>query len=992
MKGYIGLQSEYSLLNSTIRLETLFEEIKQRGYDTVFLSDDNNLYASYKFFSVSTPIKRILGIRLSITHLEQQTSLYAYAISKKGHQNLIILSSLVQLSKNKTVDMGDLIKYQEDLIFISSGYTSDIDQAILKNDLLEARKRVENYRYLLKHFYLGLMVQTLKMEIEVAPKIAKLAEHYGIGLMPLHASNYIEDEASYDALIKIDHQDRIRFDEGDFGVPTYDRLIQSFSEYKPVFSTLEQVFGKVSYVPEKAVFELPNPLEKGISSKSYLKDLCDVGLSLRHKKQPFEHPEKYKERLNYELSVIDKMGYNNYFLVVWDFVKYAKKEGIMVGPGRGSAAGSLVSFALGITDVDPIKYDLLFERFLNPERISMPDIDLDFPDNKRDDVIRYVQAKYGKHHVVSITTFGTFQVKSSIRDICRTQGLSVADTNRIVKLATEAYEITDPKTEDILKLAQSIEGLPRHTGTHAAGIILSSVDLSRIIPLQSGSSDLYQSQLEAEDLEKMGLLKIDFLGIRNLQIIKETLGLIEKKNIKIDLYNLPLNDKKTFDLLSKADTVGVFQLESVGMKRVLTKLKPNQFEDLVAILALFRPGPMDNIDIYIERRAGQKFDYIDEELKDILAPTYGIIIYQEQIMKIASKFANYTLAEADLLRRGVSKKDKDILENERVKFIQKAVQNHKSEALANKIYDYILKFALYGFNRSHSVAYAMVAYQMAYLKAHHFDAFMTVLLSSVASNTEQVIDYISKLKEKGIKVLKPNIQVSDFDFLLTDKGIIYPLLAIKNIGTQTVLKIKEARASSPFQDYDDFKKRLSNDLNDKIMEAFIFSGALDGFGLNKRTLYENRQLVHKDYELFVSDIVMKTYDEYPLEVLIEKEKTALGFNLSMTPISVYQDIIQKHQLTPLGEIEKTTKTLGMVKRVKVIQTKQGKPMAFIEVSDGDTTLDVTVFPEVYAKYGRLLSSKSLLIFTIEPNQYEGKKYILNRIEVIADETTSTELQ
>lgn len=992
MKGYIGLQSEYSLLNSTIRLETLFEEIKQRGYDTVFLSDDNNLYASYKFFSVSTPIKRILGIRLSITHLEQHTSLYAYAISKKGHQNLIILSSLVQLSKNKTVDMGDLIKYQEDLIFISSGYTSDIDQAILKNDLLEARKRVENYRYLLKHFYLGLMVQTLKMEIEVAPKIAKLAEHYGIGLMPLHASNYIEDEASYDALIKIDHQDRIRFDEGDFGVPTYDRLIQSFSEYKPVFSTLEQVFGKVSYVPEKAVFELPNPLEKGISSKSYLKDLCDVGLSLRHKKQPFEHPEKYKERLNYELFVIDKMGYNNYFLVVWDFVKYAKKEGIMVGPGRGSAAGSLVSFALGITDVDPIKYDLLFERFLNPERISMPDIDLDFPDNKRDDVIRYVQAKYGKHHVVSITTFGTFQVKSSIRDICRTQGLSVADTNRIVKLATEAYEITDPKTEDILKLAQSIEGLPRHTGTHAAGIILSSVDLSRIIPLQSGSSDLYQSQLEAEDLEKMGLLKIDFLGIRNLQIIKETLGLIEKKNIKIDLYNLPLNDKKTFDLLSKADTVGVFQLESVGMKRVLTKLKPNQFEDLVAILALFRPGPMDNIDIYIERRAGQNFDYIDEELKDILAPTYGIIIYQEQIMKIASKFANYTLAEADLLRRGVSKKDKDILENERVKFIQKAVQNHKSEALANKIYDYILKFALYGFNRSHSVAYAMVAYQMAYLKAHHFDAFMTVLLSSVASNTEQVIDYISKLKEKGIKVLKPNIQVSDFDFLLTDKGIIYPLLAIKNIGTQTVLKIKEARASGPFQDYDDFKKRLSNDLNDKIMEAFIFSGALDGFGLNKRTLYENRQLVHKDYELFVSDIVMKTYDEYPLEVLIEKEKTALGFNLSMTPISVYQDIIQKHQLTPLSEIEKTTKTLGMVKRVKVIQTKQGKPMAFIEVSDGDTTLDVTVFPEVYAKYGMLLSSKSLLIFTIEPNQYEGKKYILNRIEVIADETTSTELQ
>jgi DNA polymerase-3 subunit alpha len=992
MKGYIGLQSEYSLLNSTIRLETLFEQIKQRGYDTVFLSDDNNLYASYKFFSVHTDIKRILGIRLSITHLEQNTTLYAYAMTKKGHQNLIILSSLVQLSKTKTVDMADLIKYQEDLIFVSGGYASDIDQAILKNDLQEARRRVESYRYLLKQFYLGLMVQTLKMEIEVAPKIAQMAQQYQIGLLPLHMSNYIDDQASYDALIKIENQDRIRYDDGDFGLPSYEQLIQSFSEYKMVFSSLEQAFNAVKYVPEKAVFELPNPLEKGISSKSYLKDLCDVGLSLRHKKQPLEQPERYKERLNYELSVIDKMGYNNYFLVVWDFVKYAKKEGIMVGPGRGSAAGSLVSFALGITDVDPIKYDLLFERFLNPERISMPDIDLDFPDNKRDDVIRYVQSKYGKHHVVSITTFGTFQVKSSIRDICRTQGISVADTNRIVKLATEAYEITDSKTLDILKLAQSIEGLPRHTGTHAAGIILSAVDLSRIIPLQSGSSDLYQSQLEAEDLEKMGLLKIDFLGIRNLQIIKETLGLIEKKNIKIDLYNLPLNDKKTFDLLSRADTIGVFQLESIGMKRVLTKLKPNQFEDLVAILALFRPGPMDNIDVYIERRAGQKFDYIDEELKDILAPTYGIIIYQEQIMKIASKFANYSLAEADLLRRGVSKKDKDILENERKKFIQKAVDNHKSEALAIKIYDYILKFALYGFNRSHSVAYAMVAYQMAYLKAHYFDAFMTVLLSSVSSNTDQVIDYISKLKEKGIKVLKPDIQISDFDFLLTEKGIIYPLLAIKNIGTQTVIKIKEARLSGPFQDYDDFKKRLSNDLNDKIMEALIFSGALDGFGLNKRTLFENRQLIHKDYELFVSDIVMKTYDEYPLDVLIEKEKTAMGFNLSMTPVSVYEDIIQKYQLTPLGSIENTTRTLGMIKRLKVIQTKQGKSMAFIEVSDGDTNLDVTVFPEVYAKYGSLLSNKSLMILTIEPNQYEGKKYILNRIEVIPDETTQTELQ
>ncbi|MCU0104380.1 DNA polymerase III subunit alpha [Acholeplasma vituli] len=992
MKGFIGLQSEYSLLNSTIRLGTLFKTLEERNFDTVFLSDDNNLYGSYKFFSAKTHLRRIIGMKLSIIHLEQKTSLYAYAISQTGYQNLIILSSLIQLSKTKVVEMTDLIKYQTDLVFITTGYDSDIDQALLENNYGEAKKRIESYVYLLKHFYLGLMVQTLKMEIEVAPKLQALSLEYTIDMLPIHQANYEGDVAPYDALIQIEQSERRRFDEGDFSLPTYEKLIQSFSEYKVVFNNLNRVFEHVNFSPEKLNFELPNPLEPGISSKVYLKDLCEVGLGLRHKKQPFKNPERYLERLNYELSVIDKMGYNNYFLVVWDFVKYAKKEGILVGPGRGSAAGSLVSFALGITDVDPLKYDLLFERFLNPERISMPDIDLDFPDNKRDDVIRYVQSKYGKHHVVSITTFGTFQVKSSIRDICRTQGLSVAETNRIVKQATEAYDIRDPNTLNILKLAQSIEGLPRHTGTHAAGIILSSVDLTRIIPLQTGSSELYQSQLEASDLEHMGLLKIDFLGIRNLQIIKETLGILEQRQIKLDLHNLPLDDVKTYELLSKADTVGVFQLESIGMKRVLTKLKPNQFEDLVAILALFRPGPMDNIDIYIERRVGKPFEYIDESLKDILAPTYGIIIYQEQIMKIASEFANYTLAEADLLRRGVSKKDKEILESERLKFIRKAVENNKPEALAIKIYDYILKFALYGFNRSHSVAYALVAYQMAYLKAHYFDAFMTVLLSSIASNTEQVMDYIQQLKARGIKVLKPNIQTSDFEFTLTPSGIVYPLIAIKNVGTQAVTKVKEARLNGPFIDYDDFKKRLSSELNDKVIEALIFAGALDGFGLNKKTLYENRKLIHKDYELFVSDIEMKQYDEYSLDELVEKEKMALGFNLSYTPASFYQPLLEKYHLKTLDQIEQTERVLGLIKRVKVIQTKTGKSMAFLEVSDGQTTIDVTVFPEIYSKYNPLMNSKDPLILTIEPNQYDGKKYILNRIEVIKDEHAETQLK
>ena len=420
-------------------------------------------------------------------------------------------------------------------------------------------------------------------------------------------------------------------------------LVQLFSEYKDVVENLDSVFDPISFKPVKPKFKLPKVFEDtSIDSRVFLRDLCEMGLRKRAKIEKIKDIDSYKSRLNYELSTIDQMGYNDYFLVVWDFVKYAKTNQIMVGPGRGSAAGSLVSYCLGITDVDPIKYDLLFERFLNPERISMPDIDLDFPDNRRDEVIQYVKEKYGKKRVLSITTFSTLQVKSSIRDICRTQNITQAETNKIVKQATSAYDITDSRTLELLDLAKRIEGLPRQTGTHAAGIILSNEDLSKIIPFQKGASDLYQSQFEASDLEALGLLKIDFLGIRNLSIITNVLKLIEtQKNIKIDIQKIDMSDKKTYELLSSGDTQGIFQLESPGMRRVLTKLKPNTFEDIVAILALYRPGPMDNIDTYIDRRNSKAFDYIDASLEEILKPTYGIIIYQEQIMKIANTFANY---------------------------------------------------------------------------------------------------------------------------------------------------------------------------------------------------------------------------------------------------------------------------------------------------------------------------------------------------------------
>ncbi|PKK87255.1 MAG: DNA polymerase III subunit alpha, partial [Tenericutes bacterium HGW-Tenericutes-8] len=579
MAGFLYFQSEYSLLKSMIKLQDMAAMSLQAGYDTIFLSDENNLYAAYKFFKhTKTAMKRIIGMKIDLMHMGRQTSLLVYAQNASGFQNLIIISSLINLSKDQLIDFKDLIKYQEHLIMVTPGFESDIDGALLKSEYDLALQITLDYKKSITNFYIGLSLQTLKLEMVIAPLLKRLATAHSIKLLPVHKTNYLKHQKeAYDALIKIENPANERYDDGDFSFKTYQELQSLFSEYPEVFTNLDDAFRYVDFNFDHKTFELPKVRDdSSVQSHVYLKDLCMLGLKKRYRQAKWAQPETYKERLDFELKTIHKMGYDDYFLVVWDFVKYAKQKGIMVGPGRGSAAGSLVSYCLGITDVDPIQYDLLFERFLNPERISMPDIDLDFPDNRRDEVIQYVAEKYGKKRVLSITTFSTLQVKSSIRDICRTQNLSMNDTNRIVKLATSAGVILDPNTQHILDLAKQIEGLPRQTGTHAAGIILSHEDLSRIIPFQTGASNLYQSQFEASDLESLGLLKIDFLGIRNLSIITDVLTLLKTtKQLDIDILNIPFNDQKTYDLLSKADTQGVFQLESVGMRRVLMKLKPN---------------------------------------------------------------------------------------------------------------------------------------------------------------------------------------------------------------------------------------------------------------------------------------------------------------------------------------------------------------------------------------------------------------------------------
>lgn len=981
MIGAFGFLSEYNLLNSTYKLEDILTDVDKLKYPFVAISDTNNLYAAYKVFkNAKTPY--IIGMKLDIIHLGVDCSLLLYALNKKGYSNLNIISSMVQLNAEKRLEFNKILNFQEGLYFISSGFESDVDQALANNNLIDADKRVKNYKENLNNFSLGLSLQNFKQEIVVAPKLKDLAKKYNLLLLPVnYMAHKKEDVETYKAITKINNIEKEE-DDNDFSILSLNELKDRYLDYPEVFLNLKKVFQLFNFKYRKPKFNLPKV--PGLTdSKMELKRLTNQGLQTYFKKANVKNQQEYLKRLNLELDVINQLGYNDYFLVVMDFVKYAKDNDILVGPGRGSAAGSLVSFTLAITDVDPLKYGLLFERFLNKERKTMPDIDLDFPDDKREDVIDYIIKRYGTNRVVSINTFSRFSDKSAIRDICRIKNYTPTETNKIVKILTDQKANLSSELKEIKRLSEGFHGLPRQTGTHAAGIILAAEDLRYHLPLQQGPK-IYQSQFEHEDLEDMGLLKIDLLGIRNLSIIKRVLEIIkEKRNKKINIHDLLLDNEKTYELLSSGDTLGIFQLESQGMRNVLRKLKPTNFNDLVALLALYRPGPMENIDVYIRRRNGEEFTYIDESLKDILKETYGIIVYQEQIILIAEKFAGYSLSEADMLRVGISKKDKVILEKERVKFVERSVNLNRPKALAEKIYDYIVRFADYGFNKSHSVAYGLVAYQMAYLKANYYDIFMAVLLSKMV-NDSNVFYSINDLRKRGIIVLPPNINLSTDEYLVTDEGIVYPLSGIKGIGSQTVKKIIEEREKrGTFKNYNDFKNRLNDILSERMFESLIFSGALNVFKMSKKELYEEKSLSIGLYEDIVGDLIAKKYQEYDLDYLAKKEKDALGFNLVVSPL---EDIINyeiKHKLTSIKDLtfEKPfERIVGIVKRVNVVTTKNNNQMCFLTISDYVSFAEITVFPDLYKRYQDLLIENEKLVLDIQSQSYGGGSWILKKAQ------------
>ncbi|MCR5787071.1 MAG: DNA polymerase III subunit alpha [Acholeplasmatales bacterium] len=985
MSGFLYGQSEYNLLENSIHLTNLIGKLKEANYDTASLTD-SNMYGAYKFLNLckQNSLKALLGLEIKITNKGFDSKILAYALNLDGYKALVKISSIDKIN-NHIFTLEELALYKG-LYFISTFETSELYNSLLKSNDDFIKKSFE-YKNILKHFGIGISLQN-KSDTQKARTMYDLALENNISVFPLHQTLYEEfdDFIVYESLKKIGQFSDVK--KGDYYIPSKEELSEEFFGFEEVFSNFDKLANYVEdYLPHVSI-SLPHyPNELNISSKDYLRELCFKGVKRRYAKEHSASFEQYEQRLNYELSIISKMGYDDYFLIVWDYVKYAKKQGYMVGPGRGSACGSLVAYSLGITNVDPLKYDLLFERFLNPERVTMPDIDMDFPDDKRDLVITYVKEKYGVKKVCNISAFGTFQIKSSLRDLGKVMNVESRRLNVLINIASTAQsfeELVDKFKDNqdlysLLKVAKKIENLPRHISTHAAGIILSSDDLDDLTPLQQGINNLLQAQYEATDLADIGLLKMDFLGIKNLSIVDNCCKEIEGMD-NISIQYIPLNDSKTYKLLQDADTLGIFQLESVGIRKVLQKLHPTTIDDIVAVLALYRPGPMDQIDEFIARKHGKPFDYIHKDLAHILKSTYGIIVYQEQIMLIAHDFAGMSLGEADLLRRAVSKKNKDLLDAQRESFVRHCINNGYDKNVGNEIYDYIVKFASYGFNKSHAVGYALLSYQMAYLKANYFKIFMAHILNNVIGNPSLISQYISYAKTRGIKVYPPSVNDSNLSFTSYKDGLIFPLLQIHGIGFVQASNIVNERRNGKYKDLSNLKNRLN--LNQNVLEALVYSDALDIFNHTKKHLLEEATNNISAYSKYLGDdIINITESEFDDLTLKKQEAKYLGLNIIYDNFKNINLMHKNYNANYISLKATNTKIRSLVtfESIRDIKTKKGDRMAIGTLTDSRSELGFVIFNRAYEQFNLILNQEDL--FLIEGTLTYNKTYNKNELQI-----------
>lgn len=966
------IKTENSLLQSTIRISELVTFAVQNNISVLTITDAN-MFGAMEFYKMclENSIEPIIG--LECTFSNKKFILYAKHFT--GYKNLLKLSTI---QSEHVLDINDLNSYIEDLICIVPYDSMDIvDKLPIYENIYFGYSNEEEYNILVhKHSNIVYIRETLYLEkndkeyLRYLRAIAdgKLLSDYPI--TTIDNSLVLPSEISYSI--------------------NCNSEIVSLCHLRIEFST--------DLLP---VFNCP----VGYNSYSYLRYLCKEGLKKRFGATV---SKVYIDRLKYELEIIDKMGFCDYFLIVCDYVTYAKENDILVGPGRGSAAGSLVSYCLGITDIDPIKYNLLFERFLNPERVTMPDIDIDFEDTRKNEVIDYCINKYGKKHVAEIITFGTLGAKQAIRDVGRVMDIPLSQIDFICRMIDSKYSLQknyqrNPKIKVFLegnktlqtlyKVSIKLEGLKRHTSIHASGVVMCNYDIDDYVPLYK-HENIYLTGYSMGYLEELGLLKMDFLSLTTLGTISNILSEIRKDGNSISFDTIPLNDKEALEIFHSVNTVGIFQFESTGMMNFLRKFKPDTFEDIFAALALYRPGPMDNIDTYIKRKHGkEKIDYLHPDLMPILKPTYGILVYQEQIMQVANVLAGYSLGEADVLRRAMSKKKEDILLKEKDKFIERSVLKGYDRVLATNVYELILKFASYGFNRSHSVAYAVISYKLAYLKAHYPLYFMKSMLSMAIGSVSNTKKYIYECKKNNIEILKPSISDSLEVYSIENGKIRYPLTNIKSIGDNVAVTILKEREKEPFTSIYDFIKRLyGKTVNKKIITNLILVGCFDVFGFNKKTLIHNLDLI-LNYGELIQDLEeeyalapeLELVEEYSNKECMQHELDIYGFYLSNHPITDYKlkysNIVSLEKLD--NYFDKIIHTIVYIDRLREISTKKNDMMCFITGSDEITKVDITVFPRIYEKvHDELKEGNIIYIIGKVEKRFDKLQIIVQELKIL----------
>ncbi|WP_027363263.1 DNA polymerase III subunit alpha [Desulfotruncus alcoholivorax] len=1055
MFAHLHVHTEYSLLDGAARIKQLVETATQLGMQSLAITDHGVMYGVVDFYKAchKKGIKPVIGCEVYVAPRTRHDRtpkiddnlyhLVLLAENETGYRNLLKVVSIgftEGFYYKPRVDKELLAAHSDGLIALSGCIAGEIASQVIKGDYGQAGRSASDYLDIFgrDNFYLELQEHGFEDQKKANRGLLELHKKTGIPLVATNDVHYVLREHSemQDVLLciqtgkTVDDPGRMKFQSQELYLKSEQEMALLFGELREAMDNTNRIAERCHVELEFGNLHLPvYTVPDGHTVDSYLRELCLQGVSWRFG----EMNETIQQRLEYELKVIKQMGYSAYFLIVWDFIHFAREAGIPVGPGRGSAAGSLVAYVLGITNIDPLKYNLLFERFLNPERVSMPDIDIDFCFERRTEVIDYVARKYGSDRVAQIATFGTMAAKAAIRDVGRALGMPYGDVDRIAKMVPNELKITiekalqestdlttlyreDSQVKKLIDMAALVEGMPRHASTHAAGVVITRQPLTHYVPLYKAAEGPLTTQFAKDQVEELGLLKMDLLGLRTLTVIADAVNMIHSnRGIKINIDEIPLDDPKTFELLCNGDGVGVFQLESSGMRAILRDLRPEVFEDIVALVALYRPGPLGSgmVEDFIKNKHGEKkVAYLHPKLEPILRDTYGVILYQEQVMRIASDLSGFTLGEADLLRRAMGKKKPEIIAGQRTKFIEGAVKNNVDAEIAGQVFDLMEYFAGYGFNKSHSAAYAMVSYQTAFLKANYPVEYMAALLTSVKDNTDKVAVFIEECRRMNIDVLPPDVNVSGENFTVDGDKIRFGLAAIKNVGLNAVKWIIEERKKSgqPYKSFADFCQRMNTRMvNRRVMENLVKSGALDSLGHYRSQMLAAidaglslAQASHKDREtgqLSLLDfwgeeikdtlvVEMPEIREFSQGELLNMEKEALGLYVSGHPLSEYRESINRqstHQVAGLADLEERAEVTvgGMLGTIKKITTKKGDNMAFAVLEDLTGSVELVIFPRVYQQHISLLKADNPVLVKGNVNQNGDEvKIIVNSLEIL----------